>query len=279
MANYGYHLALAEGKLIRETYRAFLPFIIRRQVRPARTLPFEVFSYSGEAMLPEQVASIRSFLHHAGRPKRYTIISDGTYSQKSLALLKRIDPSVAVADLPDARPDLPTEFRTYLRTHSTGKQLSLIMSLPREGPALYVDSDVLFFPQAGDLARFVDSAGPPAFYLVDCQFSGDERLLRSPIEAEQPVNTGVMLMLRGLDWSLGIKRFLELVGPPSYFSNQTLIHLAMHANGALPLERTKYVLQLDDQTVYPDNHAGKGLALRHYVNPVRHKFWMTLGRQ
>jgi hypothetical protein len=50
----------------------------------------------------------------------------------------------------------------------------------------------------------------------------------------------------------------------------------MHANGALPLDATRYVLQLDDQFIYPDRYAGARLVLRHYVNPVRHKFWTAL---
>ena len=43
-----------------------------------------------------------------------------------------------------------------------------------------------------------------------------------------------------------------------------------------PFDRARFVLQLDDQFVYPDLHAGAHLVLRHYVNPVRHKFWTSL---
>ena len=67
-------------------------------------------------------------------------------------------------------------------------------------------------------------------------------------------------------------------GAPN-FSQPDMTHLTMHANAAAPLDETKYVLQLDDQTVYPDRYASDALALRHYVNPVRHKFWTTLWRQ
>ena len=38
----------------------------------------------------------------------------------------------------------------------------------------------------------------------------------------------------------------------------------------------KNVLQLDDQFVYSDRYAKPAIALRHYVNPVRHKFWTSL---
>lgn len=278
MPNYGYHLALAEGRLVRRIYGALLPLIVRRTIRPPRSLAFEVFSYSGETALPEQVASIRSFLKHAGRPRRFTVVSDGTYSAASIDLLRRLDASVVVSPLPDVSPDLPATFRAYLTAHPTGKQLAMTMTLPHDGPALYVDSDVLFFPQAHGLAQMAETTDVSAFYLGDCQFSGDERLLRTPDEQAQPVNSGVLFLFRPLDWSLGQERFSELSGPPNFFTNQTLTHLAMHANNALPLEAAKYVLQLDDQTLYGDQYAGAGIALRHYVNPVRHKFWTTLWR-
>jgi hypothetical protein len=279
MPNYGYHLARAEGGVVRGMYRALMPKIVARAVAPRASIPIDVFAYSGHAALPEQVASIRSFLRHAGRPTRFTVVSDGTYTSEDIELLKRIDSSVAVAQLPPVAPNLPSELVSYLKSHPTGKQLTLIMSLPRNGPALYLDSDVLFFPQARDLATLANASGLSAFYLADCQFSGDARLVRLPNEREQPVNTGVLLLFRKLDWSLGIRRFAQLNGAPNFFTNQTMTHLTMHTNGASPFDRTKYVLQLDDQTVYADRYAGDGLALRHYVNPVRHKFWTTLWRR
>jgi len=55
-----------------------------------------------------------------------------------------------------------------------------------------------------------------------------------------------------------------------------MTHLTMHANHAAPFDPRKYVLQLDDQFVYPDRYANPTIALRHYVNPVRHKFWTSL---
>jgi hypothetical protein len=228
-------------------------------------------------MLPEQVRSIRSFLRHVGRPKSFTVITDGSHSARSIDLLKKIDPAVSIRPagqhLP---PDLPERFRSYVTAYPMGKQLGLILSLPRDGPALYLDSDVLFFPGAADLAWDFAGEETPAFYLPDCQdCSADSRVLRGPNELLQPVNSGLLVLLRPLDWSLGIRRFLELEGEPNFFTNQTIVHLVMHANGAFPLDATRYVLQLDDQFIYTDRYASPRLVLRHYVNPVRHKFWGT----
>ena len=278
MPNLGYHLARTKGNAVRAIYAASLASIARRRIAPPRDLPFDVYAYSGEAALPEQVASIRSFLRFAGRPQKFTVVSDGTHPRRSVALLRTLDPSVSVSEVADWLPgDIPSRLRSYLAEHPTGKQLGLIMSLPMKRPALYVDSDVLFFRGAGQPGAFDGTtAVVPAHFLADCQLSADERLFRDEAEKRNPVNTGVLFLKRTLDWSLAISRFLELEGAPNFFTNQTMTHLAMHANGAQPLDPRKFVLQLDDQFAYADRYAGPALALRHYVNPVRHKFWTTL---
>jgi hypothetical protein len=274
MPNFGYHLARLNGNLRRRVYSVLLPWIVRRSVMPPGRVPFNVFSYSGEETLPEQVASIRSFLGHVGRPSSFTVVSDGSYSRRSVRLLQRIDACVAVRQPGQTSQHmLPEKFQRYLAAHPTGKQLALIMSLPEDGPSLYVDSDVLFFDGARDLIARAAEENVPAYYLPDCQFSGDSRLLRDAGERREPVNTGVLLLFRRLDWSPGVRRFLEMEGEPNFFTNQTLTHLVMHANKARSFDPAKYVLQLDDQFVYADRYANAALTLRHYVNPVRHKFW------
>jgi hypothetical protein len=55
-----------------------------------------------------------------------------------------------------------------------------------------------------------------------------------------------------------------------------MTHLTLHKNGAHRFDPAKYVLQLDDQFDFQDRYAGSSLALRHYVNPVRHKLWTSL---
>jgi hypothetical protein len=274
MWNFAYHLARARSAFIRRVYRALLPAIARQPVANEQQLELDVFTYSGEAALPEQVASARSFLRFAGRPATFTIVSDGSYSERSISLLTKIDPVIRVTRASEFVPsDIAPELHDYLSHHPTGKQFALILSLPNQRPALYFDSDVLFFPGACAIARL---QAENAFYLRDCQFAGDERLLRSSGEKANPVNTGVLLIFRRPDWSLPLQRFRELSGPPNFFTNQTLTHLAMHASGGQPLNPEKFVLQLDDQFVLPDYYVEAGIALRHYVNPVRHKFWSSL---
>jgi len=246
-------------------------------IEPSRSFPLEVFSYSGESALPEQVASIRSFLRHVGRPAMFNVVSDGSYSESSKQFLQALDPCVCIRAAKDWVPkNVPQRMYPYLTEHQMGRQLALIMSLSVTRQTLYVDSDILFFAGAHDLHARAETRDVPAMYLADCLFSGDERVLRDPSETSEPVNSGFLLLLQELDWSLTVQRFLELKGEPNYFTNQTLVHFAMHANRAAPFDPRKYVLQLDDQFVYPDRYAKPAIALRHYVNPVRHKFWTSL---
>ena len=275
--NVPYHSARLQGDIARDLYRAFLTMIARREVRPPRELSLQVFAYSGERTLPEQVASIRSFLTYAGRPTQFTVVSDGSYTAASAAVLEKIDRCVRVQlKPPPLLPGLPEKIRSYLTNHNTGKQLALIMSLPSDGPALYTDSDVLFFPGAEVIDELSRAQSVSAFYQADYQFSGDERLILDPAEMQNPANTGFLLLFRKLDWSLGIERLQRLEGEPSFFTNQTVTHLCLHANGARPFDSLKFVLQVDDQFIYRDRYAGSSIAMRHYVNPVRHKFWNRL---
>jgi hypothetical protein len=276
MPNFGYHFARFHGNVVRRFYRTFLPLIVRRRLASPRSVDLEVFAYSGERTLPEQIASIRSFLRYAGRPRSFTVVSDGSHSRRSIRLLERIDPVVSVRQAEVAPANLPERFRRYLEVHPMGKQLAVIMALPRDRAALYIDSDVLFFAGAVDLIQRLGEPSAPAYYLADCQFAGDERLLRNAVEKQEAANAGVLLLFRKLDWSMSMARFFELTGEPTFFTNQTMTHLAVHQNGARSLDPAKYVLQLDDQFLFSDRYAGASLALRHYVNPVRHKFWTSL---
>ena len=278
MINYPYHFARLEGRIARDAYRAALPFIIRRKIDPPRNVGIGVFAYSNEEMMPEQVVSIRSFLKFVGRPKSFTVFSDGTHTDESVHLLEQIDPVVKIQRSVAIPDQLPEKISTYLTTHPTGKQLALIISLPASGPTLYIDSDVLFFPGASDLVSRAATHDAPAYYLCDCQFSGDERLIVDSPEKREPVNVGFLLLFQRLDWALGLERLLQLKGEPNFFTNQTIAHLTMHLNGAKPLDPKRYVLQIDDQTIYRDRYAGAAIAMRHYVNNVRHKFWTHLAR-
>jgi hypothetical protein len=264
------------GHPVRRAYLRAPPNGATRATRPIPGL--SVLSFSGERDVAEQMASIRSFLTHVGEPAAWTIVSDGTHSRRSRALLAHVHPRVTVRELAHAlRPGLPAEVMRYAAREPMGKKLALELSLGVREPTLYVDADVLFFPGAGELVDLVTGADRRPRYLADCGTYLDERLLDAN-ELANPVNGGVFLLWRPLDWRAALARLPALDGRHRYHSEQTLLHLAMHTSGARPLAPDRYVLSRRDEHDGVDAYAREDMVLRHYTTPVRPKFWSAVQR-
>lgn len=278
MVNLGYHTAKIQGKFNRSLYKAALSEIVSIPIKQTRQVPLSVYALSCERDLPEQVASIRSFIRHVGIPDTFTVVSDGSYTDSSCNLLRRIHPCVQVILLQNfLRRDLPQCVLDYAQLHPMGKKLSALMSIPINGTTIYTDSDILFFPGGVDLIDLSNSDNKHSLYLPDCSSSLDERIIYDDSEKSNPVNGGFILFRHEFDWSFAIERLANLQENPTYFTEQTIVHLTMHHNHGEPLCSKKYVLNVEDQFIYPDKFASRKNALRHYVSDVRHKFWFNVG--
>ena len=150
------------------------------------------------------------------------------------------------------------------------------MSIPIDGVTLYTDSDILFFRGGADLANLATSEDTHTYYLPDCKNSLDIRLIYEDVEKQEPINAGFILFKKALDWQDSVQRLANLKGFPNYFSEQTIVNLTIKRNHGIPLDREKYIMNLDDQFVYSDKFATKQIAMRHYVSDIRHKFWQSV---
>jgi len=274
MINLGYRAARQKGKLGRAFYTCCLSHRAPAATN-GRSLAAAVHSLSCQRDLPEQVAAIALWLRYVGVPQQYVVVSDGSYTPASIDLLHRLHPCVRVVSLAEfARPDLPAAVWRYAELSPMGKKLAMLLSLPATIPTVYSDSDIFYFPAARDLVALLEQVDGDAYYLPDTRQSFDWRILHAEQEAERPINGGFIVLQRPLDWQLALQRFLNLDEPPNYFTEQTMVHLTLHENGAQPLDEQRYVMKLDDEFVWGDRYARRpGIVLRHYVNPVRHKFW------
>ncbi|MCC5601779.1 hypothetical protein [Nostoc favosum] len=278
MVNLGYHTAKMQGKFNRSLYKAALSQIVSIPIKQTRQVPVSVYAFSCERDLPEQVASIRSFIRHVGIPDTFTVVSDGSYTESSCNLLRRVHPCVKVILLQNfLRTDLPQCVLDYAQLHPLGKKLSALMSIPVNGATIYTDSDILFFPGGIDLIDLSKSDDKYSLYLPDCSISLDERIIYDDSEKSNPVNGGFIFFRHEFDWSFAIERLANLQEAPTYFTEQTIVHLTMHHNHGKPICSQKYVLNVEDQFIYPDKSVNKKIALRHYVSDIRHKFWFNAG--
>lgn len=273
MINLAYRAARWKGAMMRRWYRARLPQIVRSPGRWRDRVPASVYALSCSRDLPEQVASLRSLLLFVGVPDRYVIVSDGSYSPAQIDLLTAVHPCVQVIPLAEfATPTLPPQVADYAHLNPMGKKLMMILSIPIQGPTIYSDSDIFFFPGADSLRDRLASPGDHSFYLPDADPAFDRRIL-SGIPEREPINGGFIVFRRVPDWGEAMARFLALDGPPNYFTEQTMMHLTLHRDEAQPLERDRYIMGREDEFHWRDRYAGDRTILRHYVTPVRHKFW------
>ncbi|PZU94893.1 MAG: hypothetical protein DCE90_13810 [Pseudanabaena sp.] len=277
MVNIGYHTARIQGGFLRSVYKASISVIAGLPIKQSRQVPIKVYALSCERDLPEQVASLRSFLKYVGIPSQFTIMSDGSYTLDSINLLQSIHPCVDVQLLTKfQREDLPDSVYAYAAKQAMGKKLAALMSIPIEGATLYTDSDILFFQGGSHLADLAESTDSHTYYLPDCKNSLDSRLIYEDIEQQEPINAGFILFKSGLDWQEPVQRLAKLKESPNYFSEQTIVNLTIKRNQGIALDRHKYIMNVDDQFIYPDQFASKKIAMRHYVNDVRHKFWLSV---
>jgi hypothetical protein len=276
VVNIGYHSARIQAKFLRDVYKSNLSTIVSFPIKQSRQVPIKVYALSCERDLPEQVASLRSFLRYVGIPDAFIIMSDGSYTNESIQLLKRVHPCVDVQLLTKfQRDDLPPSVYEYASQQAMGKKLAALMSIPIDGSTLYTDSDILFFKGASDLADLASSSDKNTYYLPDCKNSLDSRLIYEDIEKQDPINAGFILFKKALDWSEPVERLGKLSESPNYFSEQTIVNLTIKRNHGIALTKDKYIMNVDDQFMYPDKFATKKIAMRHYVNDVRHKFWLS----
>ncbi|MBP0016335.1 MAG: hypothetical protein J7647_02110 [Cyanobacteria bacterium SBLK] len=271
MVNIGYRVARLQGKITRALYLRRIPQIVNRPIQQETQLDLAVYALSCPRDLPEQVASIRSFLSSVGIPEQFTIISDG-YSTKECELLEKIHPCVAVISLQEFTRGLPQKIYDYAAINPMGKKLAAILSIPCDRVSIYTDSDILFFPQATELKNLVDLANPNAYYLPDIDPAFDLRIIQES-ERKNPINGGFILFKKKPNWDFAMERFLHLQEPPNYFTEQTMMHLTLHREGAKPFPKARYIMWRDDEFLFRDRYANQETVLRHYVTPVRHKFW------
>ncbi|MEM8640745.1 MAG: hypothetical protein AAGG51_18290 [Cyanobacteria bacterium P01_G01_bin.54] len=273
MVNWGYRAARLKGQFTRWWYEQRLENLKSLDLPLGPALNANLYSLSCQRDFPEQVACLRSFLTFVGVPQRFVIISDGSYTDAAIQQLESLHSCVQVVELlAFANPDLPPPVFDYMRSNAMGKKLLAILSIPIEGTTVYTDSDIFFFPGAEALAALLQAADNQSYYLPDNDPAFDARILQ-PEETANPINGGFIVFKQPPDWQVAMARFLALTEPPNYFTEQTMMHLTLHRLGANPLERDRYIMGREDEFRWQDQYAGPEIVLRHYVTPVRHKFW------
>lgn len=275
MASLAFHIMVRVARWRRSRYQANLELHATPALGPGVEIPATLLGFCGRRDLPEQVASWRSFQRWVGRPRRVVLVSDGTLSEPDFSLLRRLEPRVEIKSLAEFGGATASEaMQRYAASQPMGRKLWVMRAMDSLAPVIYADSDILYFPPAAEIAapRFWEAAEPS--YLLDPYPSLDHRLAAAEAERILPVNGGFVVVRQPLDWGEPMRRFEALAGEPAFFSEQTLLHLAIRLGGGKPLDPARYVLRNEDQWAATDWYSGPEVALRHYISSLRHKMWL-----
>jgi hypothetical protein len=261
------------GYLRRSFYASRLAAYARSAVAPGPDLPFRVVSFSGERDAAEQVACWISLLRHLGTPQELLLVSDGSHQPGTKEILQSVHPSVRIRSYQEfLHPELPDCVHQYAARHPLGKKLAMYCASAELAPFLYLDSDILFFPGASHFRQLVDG-GARLLYLQDCAPSFDTPLLHNEEERLHPVNSGFLYTREALPLDKGLSRFQVPEQNLSWFSEQTIVHLAVHDAGGQPLPADRYIMRAEDQWSAFDAYASQPIAMRHYISSIRYKMW------
>lgn len=231
----------------------------------------------GKAGVPDAILSIRSFLRNAGIPEKILIISDGTLDKSDRHLFTSGLPNCEVCAIPKAlSPHVPRFISNRINDHWMMAKQAVLMSLPYCRPALFADSDVVFFSGAAAIPGLIGEWGRSLAYMVDVGPYLDEHLMRPSDSLSPPLNSGFLYFGTEPDWDDAAVRFAARpTNLPLKFTDQTLSHLAFHQSSAIALDSSQFVLRDDDQFHLRDRSASTaGVVCRHYVGTVRHKMWL-----
>lgn len=269
------------AKRIKRDFESRIDDIVKRRATTPRELEASVYSYCGAGSFLDQVVTLRSFLRGIGAPKRFTVVSDGTLTASHREQLRANHPCVECRELRELDVAPPPALAALVEEKMPGyffapKLLLLLAISLHPEPAIYSDSDVLFFPSP-DVSPLLDFADE-LWYLKDCLWSLDPPLLAPEFANEgagiAPVNAGFGLYGRKVQWEDALGPLRRFGGTPEHVSEQTIIHNMMHFNNAHQLPSDRFLLEVADKGLRPEPAQKAGVVLRHYVAAVRHKMWL-----
>ena len=218
---------------------------------------------------------------------KLTVVSDGSWQRSEFAEAFNFWPNPIRILMPgDILEPLAQSGQTALvqlaRAHPLGLKLAAIILSAQQEATLFVDSDILWFSEPPEILRkFNGVAGPRATVETGC--SCNEALVRRfcPQGLSAPgVNTGCVYLEGALCDGPLLRDLLAaaLENPGHNFNEQTIIAIAIQANGGkLPAEFC-LVDFADALTVSRRQPWREGYHARHYVNWMRHQFFRDAGK-
>ena len=133
-----FSISVAEGR--KKSFRQFYNDRFFDVTRPQ--IEVTLVSMSGSKYILDQLYSICSFFKNVGKPKKWIVFSDGSYTEEETSLLSKI-PFVEVRTIETDKYDIE---KKYFERYPLLKKLVAYAQLDINSTTVLTDSDILFFP-------------------------------------------------------------------------------------------------------------------------------------
>ncbi len=228
----------------------------------------EIISFSGTRDLPEQVLSIFSYVRFCGIPKKWYLYSDGSHTVEERSWLKGKFSFIEILEWDcNYLSQYSDIIDSYSKLSPASKKIQVIAAHKYNGATVFTDSDVLF----GSLftTYFKEKTlDAKLWYMADVPI-----VSRIEKEGMYPFNFGFLILDQHFDSTPAFDELKNLNGNFSYFSDQDAFGNAFRAQGSKVLDPRTFVLSTEDQFSFGAKFHPSQIAVRHFVNPVRHKMW------
>jgi hypothetical protein len=234
---------------------------------------FDIISFSGKNEFEEQVLSIYSFVFYVGIPQKWVIYSDGSHTEKEKQCLLRIFPFVMIKVWNENASLNDNKFlKSYLETCHLSKKLHAILGHQYERQTIYVDSDIVFYKNAS--AYFNSGTVKESLWYIP-ETNGDNFQENTLNEQNGmfALNSGLMILNNTFKSEYVFEYLENLNFNYGYFTEQSSFDYAFKKQKASVLDPRQFIIDLRDQFMFETIWEADEMALRHYVNPVRHKMW------
>lgn len=229
---------------------------------------FDVISFSGAKDFEEQILSVYSFLYYIGTPKKWIIYSDGSYTESEKTFLQKKFLFLECKEWNYNKTlESNTPLKKYLEVCHLSKKLHAIAGHNYERQTVYADSDIIFYKNA--YAYFdSDLLKEGLWYIADTNWGTVEKITEL-----YPLNSGLMILNKNFNFELNFQYLNNLQGNYEYFSEQSSFNYSFKKQDGNILDPRQFIVNTEDQFDFRTAAHPKTIALRHFVNPVRHKIW------
>ncbi|HRO41262.1 MAG TPA: hypothetical protein PL009_00405 [Flavipsychrobacter sp.] len=232
------------------------------------TVDITLACFSGQGETSDQMLSIYSFVKNVGVPRSWKIISDGNHIEETRKFFKRF-PFVEFTEWSN---EIAPEYRELISECPTWqvKKLFTFCSLKISSTTIFLDSDILFFP---NFKTGLDSLRKYNWYMADTSAHFDEEF--NPSSGYNYLNGGFLVLNQQPDVRGCIDYYMQKVktNTVGYFTDQTAMQLMVQQNDFRFLDPRFFCLSVEDMFGLNSKIDTTPLAVRHYVGQVRFRMW------